>query len=205
MSLNPKARFGSHKSNVNNYKSGSSYNCGLTEFIIQNMGCCWPSPAVLSYMIIDAVDPQSIPLEVTRENERKIWIFNQLEKLEEQWRTRLNTYQPFGLNKRGESNFRRWVLPKLKGECNAEVDKDVLEIERMGCFVKLNDLMKTEKGRKQIVGKKLVSVKIKRLDVDTGNKIVAKARGKKKNLIGIRRSSRCLKSNRKYSSTDWVL
>ena len=111
MSTNPKLRFSSHKWHSNNHKEGENYNCGLSEFLIKEYGG-WVDNSLLQFMIIDSVEEDEVP-ENLGEKEKSLWIYKKLEGKEEIWRNRLHTYIPIGLNKRGENNFRKLVLPKI--------------------------------------------------------------------------------------------
>lgn len=78
-------------------------------------------------MVIDSINEYYIPKNVTSK-EKSLWIFNKLERMEEALRNKLHTYAPLGLNKKGESNFRKWVLPKLtQPDCGNGTREPVLK------------------------------------------------------------------------------
>ena len=123
-STDPKQRFSSHKSNAN--KNVREHNCGLMEFLINNCGG-WMGPDNFKIMLIDGIKEGDIPKDLSK-NDKMLWIFNKLEELEEKWRLRLHTYILHGLNKKGESNFKKWLQPKLR------------EMSTKACSVKLKRL-----------------------------------------------------------------
>ena len=141
-STNPKMRFSSHKTHANNYNKAEDYNCGLSEFLYKNCGG-WLEPSRIKFMIIDGIDDSRIPENVSKKG-RLEWIFHELERIEEIWRTRLHTYPPYGLNKKGESNFKRWVLPKLNNSESVEKVEAVNKVATKNCYIKLKRLSPCE-------------------------------------------------------------
>lgn len=208
MSFNPKIRFSSHKSKVNTHVEGKEYNCGLTEFLVTGFGH-WLDPSMIRYMIIDCVVLDLMPKNVST-NEQKIWIMKEMEKLEEIWHTRLSTYKPFGLNVRGQSNFRRWVLPKLN-KLEAERKNDGQEVDS----TQSPNAASTSQGTSQSSIQPFIdlgdqanpSIESDTTTKDTGgfHSTVTDNSPIRTELIEPRRSQRTRKINKKYDGKCWDL
>ena len=69
--------------------------------------------------------------------------------MEEDWRCKLSTYPPHGLNKKGESNFRRWVLPKMIKPLESVTEVPTPTLGQLGHTSSNNYLVHTPTGNPQ--------------------------------------------------------
>ena len=127
--------------------------------------------------------------------------------MEEVWRARLHTYKPYGLNIKGESNFRRWVLPKINDSENNGTemreesktgfsDKVVCRKWNINeCVVNLTRLSPSKFMKNcEIVLNREEVMKFK-----SSSKIFDK------NLTALRRTSRIKKKNKRLDEKIWSL
>ena len=123
-------------------------------------------------MLIDGIKEGEIPKDLSK-NDKMLWIFNKLEELEEKWRLRLHTYIPHGLNKKGESNFKKWLQPKLKEigtkDCSVKLKRLSPRNFLKECTIKLDrsevkkylDLRMKEHNKETMVVRRSSRVKVK--------------------------------------------
>ena len=86
-------RHANHKKHANNHRIGSKFQCKLTEHLILEHGG-FVEPEFLKFMAIDTIENMPIPNNVTNVEQ---WRIGKLEELEEEYRTKLCSYRPLGL------------------------------------------------------------------------------------------------------------